>query len=92
MATKPLKSNSTNSLMSRIKRTKNRTVTFRKPVIEYSEGKVTVLSLSSGSTPIGTVCTTNRKEAERLARSKEVSLRINLDSDYNEQIIADFHA
>lgn len=90
METKPLKSESTNSLVNRIRRTKNRTVTFRKPVIEPVEGKANVLSLSSGRVPLGIVTTETRQEANRLARSKEVSLRIGWDSNRNEKILADF--
>ena len=67
MSTKPLKTSpsKTNSLVDRIRSTKSRTVTIRSPVIEPVDGKVTVLSLSSGKTPLGTVSTRTREEASR---------------------------
>ncbi len=90
MATKPLKSDSTNSLVSRIRGTKSRALKLRKPVIAPFENKVTVLTLSSGSTSLGTITARTRAEAARLTQSQEVNLRIGWDSNRNEKILADF--
>ena len=92
MSTKPLKTSpsTTNALVGRIRSTKSRTVTLRKPIIEPVEGKVTVLALSTGKTPLGTVTVKTRQEAVRLAQSQTVSLRIGWDESRNEKILADF--
>lgn len=90
MATKPLKSGSTNSLVSRIRSTKSRMIKVSKPTIVPVDGRVTVLTLSSGSVPLGTITTRTRAEAARLTQSQEVNLRIGWDSNRNEKILADF--
>ena len=90
MATKPLQSDKVNSLVNQIRNTKSRTIILRKPVITPVEGRVTVLTLSSGKTPLGTITTRTRQEAARLAKSQEVSLRIGWDANRNEKILADF--
>ena len=90
MVARSLKSERAKSLVDRIRNTKSRSLTLRKPLIEPVDGRVTVLALSSGTTPLGTVHARTRQEASRFLRSQEVNLTIGWDRNRNEKIFANF--
>lgn len=90
MVTKRLYPTNTNKLVNRIRNTRNRRITFRRPRFEYEDGRSTVFSLYSGSSRVGTIRATSSHEAERLTTSGEVDLTIGWDSNRNETVEATF--
>lgn len=87
---KTLEAINTSALVDRIRDTRRRQVVLRKPVIQHEDGKATVLTLSSGKAPLGTVRAKTREEAKRVTTSNQVTLKIGWDTNRNEKVVAVF--
>lgn len=77
-------------LIGKIRATSDRCWKVRRARVNPVEGRSTVLTLSSGKTPLGEIRARSSREASLLANANQVTLMIGWDHNRNEVLQVEF--
>ena len=89
--TKTVSTDNKTALIAKIRDTRDERIKLQKPCLKESDGRVTVLALSSGNWTIGEVRTKSALESKRLVSSTSVELTVGWDKNRHREVCANFY-